>query len=235
MRSSSVLSNPVLFPAQSSSAGFYDPTNFDTRHNLEAHLVYDEPRLQSRLLNATAGGWTLGGKLYLHSGRPYSVTNSLIQSSLVGKGLTNNFPSSTAILADTVNSIAIGSHCGKAAVRTACIVPNDFASAVTATNPNGQRDFGNTSPNSFRGPGFFSIATQLSKSVPVTEQTHFEVGADAYNVLNHTNLAVPNSNLGASGFGLITSTVSSPTSIYGTGQGAIVSGRVLVIFGKFLF
>jgi hypothetical protein len=52
----------------------------------------------------------------------------------------------------------------------------------------------------------------------VTEQTHFELGADAYNLLNHTNLAVPNSNLGASGFGLITSTVSSPTSIYGTGQ-----------------
>jgi hypothetical protein len=76
---------------------------------------------------------------------------------------------------------------------------------VTATNPNGQRDFGNTAPNSFRGPGFFSIATRLSKSVPVTEQTHLEVGADAYNLPNHTNLAVPNSNLGASGFGLITS------------------------------
>jgi hypothetical protein len=69
----------------------------------------------------------------------------------------------------------------------------------------------------------------------VTEQTHLEVGADAYNLLNHTNLAVPNSNLGASGFGLITSTVSSPTSIYRTGRGAIVSGRVLVVFGKFLF
>jgi hypothetical protein len=227
--------NPVLFAAKSSSAGAYGPTNFDTRHNLEADLVYNEPRLQSRLLNATAGGWTLGGKLYLYSGRPYSVTNSLIQSSLVGKGLTNNFPASTSILADTLNPIIIGSHCGKAAVQAACITPNDFASAVTATNPNGQRDFGDSPPNSFRGPGFFSIATQLSKSVRVTEQTHFELGADAYNLLNHTNLAIPNSNLGASGFGLITSTVSSPTSIYGTGQGAIVSGRVLVVFGKFLF
>lgn len=186
-------------------------------------------------MDTTAGGWTLGGKLYLDSGRPYSVTNSLIQSSLVGKGLTNDFLSTTSFLADTVNPAIIGTHCGKAAVRTACITPRDFAPAVTATNPNGQRDFGNTSPNSFRGPGFFSIATRLSKSVPVTEQTHLEVGADAYNLLNHTNLAVPNSNLGASGFGLITSTVSSPTSIYRTGRGAIVSGRVLVVFGKFLF
>jgi hypothetical protein len=68
-----------------------------------------------------AGGWTLGGKLYLYSGPPYSVTNSLIQSGLVGKGLTNNFPSTTPILADTVNPSIIGSHCGKRAVQVACI------------------------------------------------------------------------------------------------------------------
>ncbi len=55
------------------------------------------------------------------------------------------------------------------------------------------------------------------------------------NLLNHTNLAVPSGNVGAGGFGLITSTVSSPTSIYGTGQGAIISGRVLVPFAKFIF
>jgi hypothetical protein len=111
-----------------------------------------------------AGGRS--GKLCLDSGRPYSVTNSLIQSSLVGKGLTNDFLSTTSILADTVNPAIIGTHCGKAAVRTACITPRDFAPAVTATNPNGQRDFGNTAPNSFRGPGFFSIATRLSKAFP---------------------------------------------------------------------
>ena len=139
------------------------------------------------------------------------------------------------MLADTLNPNAIGTHCGKAAVHSACLSTAQFASAVSAANPNGQRDFGNTSPNSFRGPGFFSIAAQLSKSVPVTEHIHFDLGADAYNLLNHTNLAVPSGNVGAAGFGLVTSTVSSPTSIYGTGQGAIVSGRVLVAFGKFIF
>jgi hypothetical protein len=29
--------------------------------------------------------------------------------------------------------------------------------------------------------------------------------------------------------------VSEPTSIYGTGQGAFVSGRVIVLTGKFVF
>jgi hypothetical protein len=80
------------------------------------------------------------------------------------------------------------------------------------------------------------MSSQLSKSIPVTERTHFELGADAYNLFNHVNFAVPNSdvNKGAT-LGTITSDVSVPTSIYGTGQGAIVSGRVLVVFGKFLF
>ena len=226
--------NPVQFNGGGSNAGSYGPTNFDTRHNLEADLVYVQPRLGNKLLDSTVGGWTLGGKLYLYSGRPFSVTNSLIQSSLVSSG-TNTFPASTAILADSLDVNAGAVHCGKIAVHNSCLSTSQFASVVSAANPNGQRDFGNTAPNSFRGPGFFSIATQLSKTIPVTEQSHFEIGADAYNLLNHTNLAVPNSNVGAAGFGLITSTVSSPTSIYGTGQGAIVSGRVLVVFGKFLF
>jgi hypothetical protein len=80
------------------------------------------------------------------------------------------------------------------------------------------------------------MASQLTKVFPVTEQSHFELGADAYNLTNHVNFAVPNSdvNKGAT-LGTITSDVSVPTSIYGTGQGAIVSGRVLVVFGKFIF
>jgi hypothetical protein len=101
--------------------------------------------------------------------------------------------------------------------------------------PNQQTDFGNTPPNDFRGPGFFSVASQLTKKIPVGEKAAFELGATAYNLFNHANFAVPNGNVTSGSLGLITSTVSSPTSIYGTGQGAIVSGRVVVLLGKFTF
>jgi hypothetical protein len=207
----------------------YGPTSFDTRHNLEADLVYTMPKLHNHLLDATAGGWTLGGKLYRYSGRPFSVINSLIPTSL-----GNATFGAGSVLADVLDPNSLNAHCGKDAVRNACLSTSQFASLAT-TSTNGQRDFGNVSPNAFRGPGFFSIATQLSKTVPIREWAKFQLGADAYNLLNHTNLAVPNGNAGGNGFGLITSTVSSPTSIYGTGQGAIVSGRVLVVFGKILF
>lgn len=224
--------NPTLFVGAGNGGvrnGAYGPTNFDTRHNLEADLVYFSPRFHNGWLQTLAGGWNVGGKLYRYSGRPFSVTNSRISASF-----GNTTFGSGTILADTLDPNSIGTGCGKAAVRTACLSAAQFASVATSIN-NGQRGFGNTSPNSFRGPGFFSIAAQVSKTVPIHESVRFQLGADAYNLLNHTNLAVPNSNLGASGFGLITSTVSSPTSIYGSGQGAIVSGRVLVVFAKLLF
>ena len=204
----------------------YGPTAFDTRHNLSADLVYATPKWSNRLVNATAGGWKVGGKLYLYSGRPFTVTDTGINGST--HGLSSTF--SGTILADTTNAAAIGTQCGKAAVHSACLSTASFATATA------QADFGNTKPNSFRGPGFFSVASQLSKEFPVTEHSHFELGADAYNLFNHVNLAVPVSDVNkGSSFGTITADVSVPTSIYGTGQGAIVSGRVLVVFGKFIF
>jgi hypothetical protein len=103
------------------------------------------------------------------------------------------------------------------------------------SNP-AQTDWGNTKPNSFRGPGFASISTQLGKEFPLNERTRFEIGGDAYNLLNHPNFGLPNADVNkGQTFGTVTTDVSVPTSIYGTGQGAIVSGRVLVVYGKFVF
>ena len=57
----------------------------------------------------------------------------------------------------------------------------------------------------------------------------------AYNLLNHPNFANPSGTLTSGGFGTITSTLGPPTSIYGSGQGASVSGRLAVLTGTFSF
>lgn len=207
----------------------YGPTGFDTRHNFTTDLLWATPRENNRWLQSTLGGWTLGGKLYLYSGRPFSVTNSQIP------GLLSSTFGGT-VLADLLDSGLVGKHCSRSAVTTPCFTSTQFAASTASTqNPNQQTDFGNTPPNIFRGPGFFSIASQLTKKIPVGERASFELGTTAYNLFNHANFAVPNANVTSGSLGLITSTVSSPTSIYGTGQGAIVSGRVLVLLGKFTF
>ncbi|AXC15389.1 Oar protein [Acidisarcina polymorpha] len=207
----------------------YGAANIDTRHNLTGDLLWTSPRQNNRLLQGALGGWSVGGKLYLYSGRPFSVTNSQIPGLL-----SPTFGG--AVQADLLNARLVGTHCSKAAVSTPCFASTEFAATTASgTNPVQQTDFGNTHPNSFRGPGFFSVASQLTKRIPVTEQAGFDIGVSAYNLFNHPNFAVPNGDVTSGSFGQITSTVSSPTSIYGTGQGAIVSGRVLVLVGKFSF
>jgi hypothetical protein len=207
----------------------YGPTGFDTRNNFTFDLLWTSPKESNRWLQSALGGWTFGGKLYLYSGRPFSITNSQIP------GLLSTTFGGT-VLADVLDPGLAGKHCSRSSVATPCFTSTQFAaSAASLTNPHQQSDFGNTPPNDFRGPGFFSAASQLSKKIPVGERAAFELGATAYNLFNHANFAVPNGNVTSGSLGLITSTVSSPTSIYGTGQGAIVSGRVVVLLGKFTF
>jgi hypothetical protein len=214
--------------------GVYNPYNlnsgygdlpFDVRNALTADLVWKMPlKFSNRMVNGVAGGWTLGAKLYVYSGRPFSVTDTKIPGQINSAGNVGN-----TVLADLVVPSVLKTGCGHEAVNVKCLTASDF------TSSSAQDNFGNIPPDSFRGPGYFDIDTQLNKGFTIREGMTFTLGAQAYNLLNHVNLGLPSGSVTASGLGLITSDVSPPNSIYGTGQGAAVSGRVLVIVGKFNF
>jgi Carboxypeptidase regulatory-like domain/TonB-dependent Receptor Plug Domain len=214
--------------------GVYNPYNlnsgygdlpFDVRRALTADLVWKMPyKFSNRVLNSIAGEWTFGGKVYVYSGRPFSVTNSKIPAQINSAGGVGN-----TVLADLIVPGVLQTSCGHAAVNTKCLTAADFASSTA------QDDFGNIPPDSFRGPGYFDIDSQITKGFQIREKFTFAFGAQAYNVFNHVNLGLPQGNVTASSFGLITTDVSPPNSIYGTGQGAAVSGRILVLVGKFNF
>jgi hypothetical protein len=221
----------------------YGPAAFDTRHNFTADFIYSTPQFQQALLKNAVSGWKLGGKVYLYSGRPFSVTDSGIATANVFSssfGATSITPTSTSfsgsVLADTANPSILGIHCNASAVTTPCLTTSQFNLATATSSTPAQTDWGNTKPNSFRGPGFASFAAQLGREIRVSDRARFEIGSDAYNLFNHPNFAVPNSDVNkGSTLGTVTTDVSVPTSIYGSGQGAIVSGRVLVVYGKFIF
>ena len=64
----------------------------------------------------------------------------------------------------------------------------------------------------------------------------FQVGAQAYNLLNHVNFAQPNGNASnPSALGQISGDINAPTSPYGSSQQPTVAGRVLVVQGRLLF
>ena len=55
-----------------------------------------------------------------------------------------------------------------------------------------QGTFGNVGRSPLRGPGVFSLDTSLLKRVRISEGLNLQFRAEAFNVLNHTNLSYPN-------------------------------------------
>jgi hypothetical protein len=201
-------------------------------------LLWVQPhKFQNRAVNALASGWTTGAKLYLYSGAPFSVTDSKIPAQV------NSAGGVLTPLAYVLNSSTLSANCGKAAVNTPCLTASEFEtySATSGAGTAIQTNWGNVAPNSFRGPGYFDIDAQISRNFQIREKISFTLGIQAYNVLNHANFALPTGGTGTTvsvssgSLGLITSTLGPPTSIYGTGQGASVSGRLAVLTGRFTF
>ena len=212
----------------------YASLPFDNRHQVAADVLWSQPfKAQNAFVNHLIAGWTVGIKMYIYSGAPFSVTDSKIPS------LVNSSGGVLTPLADllTADASQVNASCNAStAIGKPCLVKADFA-----TYPNSgiaaplQADWGNIAPDSFRGPGYFDIDTQVSRSFKIKEKVSFMLGIQAYNVLNHPNFANPSGSLSSGAFGTITNTLGPPTSIYGTGQGAAVSGRLAVLMGRLTF
>jgi hypothetical protein len=205
----------------------YSNTGLDNRHQMTADLVWNMPKLKNNVLEKVVGGWNIGTKVFAYSGRPFSVTNSQLPGQIYA-----NFGGT--IYADLLDSSAIYKNCPRNSVNVACLTQSQFVVATTS-NPGLQTNYGNTPPNDFYGPGYFDIDAQVTKSFKFRERMKLEIGANAYNLMNHANFGNPSGTVTSTALGTISGTVSAPVSIYGSGQGAIVSGRVLVLTGKFSF
>ncbi|MGC9947477.1 MAG: carboxypeptidase regulatory-like domain-containing protein [Bryobacteraceae bacterium] len=202
----------------------YGNSDYDIRHNVVGDFVWDTPwKFGSRALNDLLGNWSLSSKLYLRTGVPESITDSVLPGNL-GLGTILDPMLATAVT-------TIPHSCGNGAVNgaTSCMSQADFLPYGTETS------FGNIGRNSLFGPGYFNIDTTLYKNVYITERIRFVVGASAYNILNHPHFADPLANVAGGGFGGIYGTVSPPTSAYGAFQGSLVSGREVVLTAKFRF
>ncbi|MFZ0816454.1 MAG: carboxypeptidase-like regulatory domain-containing protein [Candidatus Sulfotelmatobacter sp.] len=206
----------------------YSNSDSDARHNLTANYVWELPfKSQNKLLNETAGGWSVAGTFYAHSSLPW--TPEVIQSNVL---FQPNNPSIGVPLvpADTIGSVSTNcavSGPGTIANPNSCVQQSQFQEA----NPS---DFG-PRRNSFRGLGYFDTDLNVNKRFAVTERAQFEVGASFFNILNHPNFALPFPLSGVGGFGQMTSLAVQPTTPYGSFQGAGVEGRLVQIHGKIVF
>ena len=205
-------------------ANNYGNADYDTRHSLNANYVYSVPgHYNNSFVKAVIGGWKLGETVFFRTGTPFTVINSSIRSTYIknGSGI-----GTTAVPADFLGGTSSRTCAGPT---SSCLTTSQFQTTAK------QGDFGNLSRNGFRGPRYFDTDVNLTKSFAVMERLHFIVGANFFNILNHPNFDNPFNNIAVGNFGSIQSTVSPPSSPYGSFTGSAVSGRIIQTSVKLTF
>jgi len=242
------ISNNSVSPFGTNTAGRYadiinaqDPSNlhkynygnadYDIRQNFTMNYVWSDGirHLTARGPNVLVKGWTFSGTIFRHSGLPFTVVDAAATNQLEG---TNYGPGggTQQIFANVVGPSTNSCSASAATLTgTPCLDATNFGSPTD--------NFGQQRRNQFRGPGYFNtdFAVEKGFNVPKWETAQFSIGARFFNVLNHPNFAFPIMVNGASGFGRIIQTVSSPTSIYGSGLGADASPRLVQLQAKLTF
>jgi hypothetical protein len=184
--------------------------------------------------NPLMKGWSLSGTIFKHTGLPFTVFDNNYTTALQ----TTNFGGGAQyIFADQLGPSGI--NCGaQAATVSAAGVPNPCFGGTTGGL---FADPGTTYPdqrrNQFRGPGYFDtdFAVEKGFGIPKWEGAQFSVGARFFNLFNHPDFNFPVMNFNSPQFGQILQTVSTPTSIYGSGLGADASPRVIQMQAKLTF
>lgn len=83
---------------------------------------------------------------------------------------------------------------------------NHYYGAYSFTVPSASAPFGNVGRNSFRGPDFWQWDLGVDKFFQIRENLRLQFRSEFFNVLNHTNFGIPDSNISDAAFGTIRST-----------------------------
>lgn len=210
----------------------YSSSDYDLRHQISADYVWTLPGPHSGLLGAIAGGWQVSGTIFYHTGFPFSITDNATANTFAANNLLfNGLPVSTIISQPSgPMPTTFGRSCAEAFVVSgpACFSAANFAPSTTWVG-------GPVGRNFFRGPNYFDTDFSLRKTFKLTERFGFQIGANAFNVLNHPNFQSPVGNNLNGAFGFITGAVSPPTTPYGAFASAAEDMRILQIVGKLTF
>ena len=223
----------VLFPQNPYclKCSNYGNADYDVRRQFNATYLWHTPKLHNTLLDLLAD-WTLSGTFFYRSGLPFTVTDAGTTGTLAGFGYGDTiFADSTVgpLNCSPSNVFNVGR------TTPACMTSSQFTSPVNAAT--GVASLGNQRRNQVYGPYFFDADLTLMKNfrLPGWEGAELQIGAQAFNVLNHPNFDQPVGNIANSQFGYINRTVATPTSMFGAFLGADASPRALQIRAQLRF
>jgi hypothetical protein len=172
----------------------HGPSLFDATHRFVLSGSYVLPRWHSapRAAGLLVNGWQLNTITSFSSGTPFTVYDS-DNASMQGSSpeITGFYSSRPNVISDP----NAGPHTPNQWVSRSA-----FGQLTPARNP-GQ--FGNEGRNAIRGPGQATVDFSLFKNFAITESTRIQFRAEAFNVLNRANFALPENDLASPEFGQI--------------------------------
>jgi hypothetical protein len=193
----------------------YGNADYDTRHYISANYAVTVPHYHG--IRSILGDWNFAGAVFHNSGYPFSVTDNtgdiVYGNPALAMQIDNNF----------------NHHCGGGAhTLSAC----SFASHFTSST-----NYGQQRRNQLYGPNYTDVDMDVAKGfkVPGMESGRLKIGVQFFNLFNHPNFQIPDSDVNDSTLGEIYTTANTPTSILGAFLGGDASPRLIQLKGSFTF
>ena len=173
----------------------YSSCNQDIRQAFNLSSVVSSPQFSSPVWRKIAGNWKLSTIFTANTGPYVTVSTGL---NVPGTGTQPNYvPGQNPTLDNPTISKWFN---------TAAFVAPDLA----CTNGGkvgpaflGSQCYGTVGQGTIQGPGAWNINMALARNFNVKEQTHIAIRIEAFNVLNHTRFAPPNTTMNSADFGKI--------------------------------
>ena len=180
------------------------PSSFDVQFNNVTSAVYQIPVGKGRkygssmnpIIDAFVGGWELNAINTAHTGTPLNVYYTPSTANAVS-GLSNDYRGQP-FLRPNVS--------GSSVSQSKSQLINNYFAGYTFVAPPANAPFGNLGRNAFRAPGLEQLDMAVDKSFSIRERAKLQFRSEFFNLPNHTNFGIPNTNFGASAFGTIRST-----------------------------
>ena len=219
-------------------------SDFDITHRLVVAPIYRTPSFfkdKGGYLAQFLGGYEVTGIYTVRTGTPFTISDSTNNNS--GYGLTRYNPL-TPDYQHTFKSIPAGtaSNGNQYVISGATALPVDVPfgnAALLGISDLGPYPSTLSARNSFRGPGAYNLNASISKTFPIHERLNLELRAEGFDITNHHNLYIQESQLDAANY-TANGAPSNPQIIaskggVGAGGGANDERRFLQFAGKINF
>ena len=209
------------------------PSAFDILHNWHFNAIYQIPGLPKEgIAGKILGGWWMSGILALQQGYPFTVSlqrnRSLSKYNDNGADRPDLAPGAKS--GEIIHGVSRG--CGNLAAGTPIRAPERYYDPCAfAIQPAGF--LGNAGRNILRGPGRATVDLSLGKDAKLGflgESGKLELRAEFFNILNHTNFAMPSATAftGAA-------TTENPVAIAGRITGTATTSRQIQLALRLVF